>query len=159
MKKHKVIIDTNLLNAGNFNPGSSSYKILEQVVKGKLSHVWIEDIKKEHKYILSKISKKQGYLDFISSIYDSKYEIKNVSKVKLSEDPDDDKYLGCAKKANADYIIFSDDHLLSIKKYGKTQIFSPTTFLKRVNNKSKSVKYRVSSDFHGGKRKHPGRLV
>ena len=159
MKKHKVVIDTNLLIAGNFNPHSSSKKILDLVVKGKLIHLWTENIKKEHKFILSKIPKKKGYFKFISDIYDSRFEIKNVPKIKMCEDPDDDKYLACAKKGNADYIVSSDIHLLKIKKYGKTMIVSPTEFFKRANNKSKTVKYRVSSDFHGAKRKHPGRLV
>ena len=147
MKKYKVVIDTNLLIAGNFNPRSASLKILQWAAKAKLVHVWTEDIKKEHTFILSKIPKKKGYLDFIKQIYKQENLIKNPPKVELSEDPDDDKYLACAQKAQADYIISSDDHLLKIKKFGKTEILTPSAFVKRASNKSKSTKFRTPSSF------------
>ena len=155
----KVVIDTNLLIAGNFNPRSASRKILEMDVKNNIKHLWTEEIKKEHKFILSKVPKKQGYLDFVSQIYKPENEIKNPPIVKKSEDPDDDKYLACAKKGRADYIVSADDHLLIIKKFENTEIVRPSEFIRRTNNKSRNTKYRVSSDFHGAKRKHPGRLV
>ena len=159
MNKYKVVIDTNLLIAGNFNPQSASRRILEMATKDKIRHLWTQDIKKEHKFILSKVPKKQGYLSFVSEIYKPENEIKNPPVVKKSEDPDDDKYLACAKKGKADYIVSADDHLLSIKKFGQTDIVRPSEFIRRTNDKSRNTKYRVSSDFHGGKRKHPGRLV
>lgn len=159
MKKHKVVIDTNLLIAGNFNPRSASRKILEMATNEKIRHLWTQDIKKEHKFILSKVPKKQGYLDFISGIYKPENEIKNPPAVKRCEDPDDDKYLACAKKGGADYIVSADDHLLSINKFGRTDIVRPSEFIRRTTDKSRNTKYRVSSDFHGGKRKFPGKLV
>lgn len=59
------------------------------------------------------------------------FDIVTISKKTqiVSKDPDDDKFLHCADKGNAGYIISGDQHLLSLKFYKKIPIVSPSQFL------------------------------
>ena len=47
------------------------------------------------------------------------------------EDPDDDKFLACAKAANAAYIITEDWHLLKLKEWSGIKIVTPERFLRQ----------------------------
>jgi len=53
-----------------------------------------------------------------------------TSKVRASRDNKDNRYLVCAKDGQADFLVTGDKkHLLSIKKFGTTQIVSPKEFV------------------------------
>ena len=49
--------------------------------------------------------------------------------VHLCRDPDDDKILECAERAEADLIVTGDADLLSIGSYGRTHIVTPAAYL------------------------------
>ncbi|MBI4384360.1 MAG: putative toxin-antitoxin system toxin component, PIN family [Nitrospinae bacterium] len=49
----------------------------------------------------------------------------------VSKDPDDDKFLACAKAAKADFIVSGDAHLLDLKKYKGCPILTAEKFLKK----------------------------
>lgn len=56
--------------------------------------------------------------------------VSTVSKVRASKDDKDNRYLACAKDGKADYLVTGDKrHLLSLKKFGATQIVSPKEFV------------------------------
>jgi hypothetical protein len=47
----------------------------------------------------------------------------------VTQDPDDDKFLVCAREGEADYLVSGDDHLLEFRAYEGTQIITPAAFL------------------------------
>ncbi len=47
----------------------------------------------------------------------------------LKEDPADNKYLACAQKSEADFIVSGDHHLLELRNYKGTRIITPKAFL------------------------------
>jgi len=47
----------------------------------------------------------------------------------IKEDPDDNKFLECSLKANADYMISGDQHLLGLRRFKSIEIISPKEFL------------------------------
>ena len=47
----------------------------------------------------------------------------------ICTDPDDDKFLACAKAGNAELIISGDKHLLEIREYQGIQIVRPREFV------------------------------
>lgn len=47
----------------------------------------------------------------------------------VSADPDDDKFLACARTAEASIIVSGDDDLLSISEWSGIQILSPRAFV------------------------------
>ena len=46
-----------------------------------------------------------------------------------TNDPDDDKFLACAMKGKADYVVSGDRHLLDIGHFHKIEIITPQGFL------------------------------
>jgi putative PIN family toxin of toxin-antitoxin system len=50
----------------------------------------------------------------------------------IREDPEDDKFIDCAVEAQADYIISGDEHLLRVRVYQGTPIYSPKEFLEII---------------------------
>jgi hypothetical protein len=46
----------------------------------------------------------------------------------IDEDVEDNKILECALAAGADIIVSGDKHLLALRKFGKTRIFTPRAF-------------------------------
>ena len=47
----------------------------------------------------------------------------------IKKDPEDDKFIRCALRANAIYIISGDQHLLALKTYQKLKILPPADFI------------------------------
>jgi len=50
-------------------------------------------------------------------------------KRRWSRDPEDDKFIRCAKAGKCAWLVSGDDDLLSLKRIGKTSILSPAGFL------------------------------
>lgn len=47
----------------------------------------------------------------------------------VKEDPSDNKYLACAHKGQADFIVSGDQHLLKLQSYRGIKIVTPKEFL------------------------------
>jgi predicted nucleic acid-binding protein len=47
----------------------------------------------------------------------------------IQDDPTDNVILACAEKAEANFIITGDQHLLSLKEFGQAKIVTPREFL------------------------------
>ena len=54
--------------------------------------------------------------------------VDHVSKVKVSRDEYDDKFIECAIDSNATYIVSGDGDLLEIKEYQNIQIITAKDF-------------------------------
>jgi uncharacterized protein len=51
----------------------------------------------------------------------------------VKEDPSDNKILECAQAADVDFIVSGDDHLLSLRKFGRIEVVEATEFLKSLD--------------------------
>jgi len=47
----------------------------------------------------------------------------------VTQDPDDNKFLACAREGQADCLVSGDGHLLGLEVYEGTQIITPAAFL------------------------------
>ena len=76
------------------------------------------------------ISKKQGKLnnDILLMLIESLEMIKPKAHIEISRDPDDDKFIECAKDADALYIVSGDKDLLVIKQYENIKIITAKEF-------------------------------
>lgn len=64
-------------------------------------------------------------------------EKSNVTKPKsklnvIKEDPEDNRILECAVKANADFIVSGNRHLLELKKYDSIKIVTPRQLIEEL---------------------------
>ena len=57
------------------------------------------------------------------------------TQVELSRDPDDDKFLGCAKDARALYIVSGDKDLLTLERFENIEIITAREFCNRYLSK------------------------
>ena len=74
--------------------------------------------------------------DLIEAVLKSAKFIKVTKKLHVVEEhPADDKFIECAKAANADYIISGDKHLLKVACYKKTQIVSVSAFIQIITKR------------------------
>lgn len=60
------------------------------------------------------------------------YEVETIT-----EDPTDDKFLGCALEGKADFIVSRDPHLRNLKRFQGIEIVDVKTFVERVKKEEK----------------------
>lgn len=131
LAKTRVVLDTNVLVAAHFNPGSASNKILDLCQRKKLVLVLTSHILEEFSLILRNISARKSFRKRMDKIISQAILIKKAPRVNVvTEDPEDNKFLSCALAGRADYIITSDRHLLVLRKFRGIKIVKPVQFLK-----------------------------
>ncbi len=129
----KIVIDTNVLISGVFF-GGFPRKILSAVVGQKITACATAEIINEYEEIVQEmISKKQGYINraILSPLIKAMEIIEPVTRVEICRDPDDNKFLECAKDSHALYIVSGDKDLLVLEKYENVQIVTAKSFCEK----------------------------
>ena len=129
----KIVLDTNVLISGVFF-GGFPRKILSAVVKNELTACATTEIVDEYEEIVQEmIERKQGHINrnLLSPLIRAMEIIESATQVKISRDPDDDKFLGCAKDAHALYIVSGDKDLLVLGKFEDIQIVTAKEFYEK----------------------------
>ena len=129
----RIVVDTNVLISGVFF-GGMPRKVLSAVVSKEITACATEEIVDEYNEIVREmISRKQGHLnnDILAPLIGTMEIVEAKTKVELSRDPDDDKFLGCAKDAKALYIVSGDKDLLVLEKFDDIEIITAKEFCER----------------------------
>ena len=79
------------------------------------------------------IDRKQGHINrtILSPLIKAMEIIEPVTHVEICRDPDDNKFLECAKDSHALYIISGDKDLLIIEKFENVQIVTAKDFCEK----------------------------
>lgn len=131
-----VVIDTNLIIAGRWNPRSSSNRIIDLVLEGKLDAIYSHEIKDENLFILEKVRPPKDYVDRILRFYQRSKKVRPTRKINVCEDKSDNRYVEAAVEGKADFIITSDRHLLVVGDFEGVQIVKPGEFIRRSISRS-----------------------
>ncbi|MGN0205279.1 MAG: putative toxin-antitoxin system toxin component, PIN family [Coprococcus sp.] len=126
----KIVVDTNVLISGVFF-GGFPRKILSAIVGSRFTACATTEIVDEYEEIIREmIDRKQGHINrnLLTPLIKAMEIIEPVTHVKLSRDPDDDKFLGCAKDAHALYIVSGDKDLLVLEQFENIQIVTAKEF-------------------------------
>ena len=133
----RLVLDTDTLISAIAWRDSKARKILEACLAGKYVLVESTALLKE---FLSVISKPK--FTFISEEQKAELLARLIShceivepKERLSiikEDPADNKVLECALEGRAQFIITGDQHLLTLKHFGKITILTANNFLEKA---------------------------
>lgn len=126
----KIIIDTNVVISGTFF-GGYPRKILKAVVNNEVSAYASKSIVDEYLEIIDEmINSKQGKITkkILDPFIKKLIVIKPTTKIELSRDSDDDKFIECAVDSKATYIVSGDKDLLDIKKYNNIKIVTAKKF-------------------------------
>ena len=133
----RITVDTNVLISATFWNGDSS-RIMEKVERNEIELVLSKEIIKEfsevlnYKEIQDKIRNKNLEMKrTVAKVVTLSLIVEPTEKLKVvKDDPDDDKFIECAKAGNANFIISNDNHLLKLKEFEGIRIVSPSDFLK-----------------------------
>ncbi len=126
----KIVIDTNVVISGTFF-GGFPRKILEAVVNNKVDAYANTKIIKEYLDIVKEmIVDKGGKIDenILSPFIEKLNLVKPVSKIKISRDKDDDKFIECAIDSKALYVVSGDKDLLDIVEFQNISIITAKDF-------------------------------
>lgn len=131
----RIVFDTNVILSAFLTEGLSNRIFEHCIVHDK---IFISD------YIISaldrilirkfkvEIKDKNLFFKYIDTYF---YKIKPRNKVPdICRDADDNNILQIAEFTDADYIITDDKDLLSLKRYGKTEIISPREYYTKIIN-------------------------
>lgn len=132
----RIVVDTNVLISGVFF-GGIPRQILSAIVGNRITACATTEIINEYDEIVCEmINRKQGKInkDILTPLIQSFEIVEPVTHVELSRDPDDDKFLGCAKDAKALYIVSGDKDLLVLEHFENIEIVTAKTFYEKYLN-------------------------
>ena len=126
----KIVVDTNVLISGVFF-GGFPRQVLSAVIRHKIKAYATAEIIDEYEEIIREmVVRRQGHLnsDILAPLVNAMEIIEPVSQIKVCRDPEDDKFIECAKDARALYIVSGDKDLLVLSEYEGIQIITAKTF-------------------------------
>lgn len=107
--------------------GKTILKLKERIAEGKIKVIVterlieeIEDVAPRKRF--EKYFKENDLPDFLKYLESISSNIKMKSEVTICRDEKDNYLLALAQDSKADYIITGDKDLLTLEKFGKTQI-------------------------------------
>ena len=129
----KIVVDTNVLISGVFF-GGYPRRVLSAIVGRRLTAcATVEIVEEDGDIVAEMIERRQGHIDraILAPLIRAMEIIEPVTVVRVCRDPDDDKFIGCAKDAHALYIVSGDKDLLSLGRYEDIRIITAKDFCER----------------------------
>jgi putative PIN family toxin of toxin-antitoxin system len=136
----RVVADTNVIISGLFWHGAPR-KILvaardekiELYTSGSLL-AELDDVLQREKMAKRLASAKVKASEIVLGYAALASVVKVTSVVKaITEDPDDNRVLECARAAKADVIVSGDSHLLKLKQFRKIKTLTPEELLNQIS--------------------------
>jgi len=127
-----IVLDTNVFISGVFFSGPP-YQVLDAWRQGKIAIILSKEIFDEYQRVISDLSKQfkdinaSKFLDLLTlnAIWVEAPQL----PLKVSTDPDDDKFLACAIASKTKLIVSGDKHLLDISGYRGIEVVTPRVFI------------------------------
>jgi putative PIN family toxin of toxin-antitoxin system len=114
--------------------GGLPRKILSAIVGKKITACATTEIINEYEEIVQEmIERKQGHINqtILAPLIQSMEIIEPVTRIEICRDPDDDKFIECAKDSRALYIVSGDKDLLVLEEYENIQIVTAKDFCQK----------------------------
>ena len=128
-----IVIDTNVIISAILFGGIPG-RLIELWKRRTITPLITEEIMSEYLRVLAypKFELSEEEINYI--IHQEILPFFKVVKSKpgppiIENDPDDDKFIQCAKAGKAKIIISGDQHLLALKSYKEIKILTPSQFL------------------------------
>ncbi len=127
----KIVFDTNIYISAFVIPGGNAEKAYLHAIDGDFALCTSVAILME---LSRKLSEKFGWekqkiAQLITSIGNVATVFKTTPWLKVVTDDPDNRILECALKAEADFVVTGDNHLLALRKYENLEIIRLSTLL------------------------------
>ncbi|MBF0552059.1 MAG: putative toxin-antitoxin system toxin component, PIN family [Deltaproteobacteria bacterium] len=139
-----VLLDTNVIISGLFNPHGAPCKIFELAVNEKLEAVssrhLIDELRRALAYErVTKLLARRGWTE--AGFDDFCYWYSRICRLtsdappkeKICLDPDDDWLFTCAEEAGAENIISGDKKVNDVKEHKGIRVVTPKDFLEALD--------------------------
>lgn len=129
----RIVIDTNVLISGVFF-GGAPRRVLDAVIDCEVSAFASLEIVDEYQEIVEEmVRRKQGHINrsLLAPLLRKITIIVSEKKADLCRDPDDNKFLDCARDSKALYIVSGDKDLLVLEHYENTDIITAKEFCEK----------------------------
>jgi len=130
----RIVIDTNVIVSGVFF-GGLPRNVLEFWRRNSFELICSPDILEEYEEVLNRLVQKSKKADnqlverFMKFVVQDSTVIHPKHDLKVSRDPDDDKFVNCALSGRALYIVSGDSDLLDIEKVDEINIITTREFI------------------------------
>jgi uncharacterized protein len=126
----RVVLDTNLLVAAAYNPGSASRRVVEACLCGELTAVLSPALRREYELILARAVRGQRYAGPLRELLDRAEVVEPdaVPRV-VPDDPDDDKLVAAALAAGA-AVVTNDRHLHAVAGHEGLRVLRPAELVR-----------------------------
>jgi predicted nucleic acid-binding protein len=117
----KVVLDTNVVLCGFFFGGVPG-RLLKAWNTGRIEVILSASILAEYKEAAAVLETKYGGSEFVAPDHLDEA---------VSADPDDDKFLACARASGVRVIVSGDKHLLEVRGWEGIEVVKPRAFSDR----------------------------
>lgn len=138
----RVVLDANIYVSFVLAGGESISSLFHAWQEREFEVLSSEDITQEVKDVCDRFLKRGDITEEAveEAVWRLDHEAKRIkvsSRVTISKDVKDNRYLACAKDGQADYLVTGDKkHLLPLKKFGFTRIVSPKEFVEILQKRT-----------------------
>jgi len=136
----KVVIDTKVFVSSFLKTTGAPRKIIELWKRGEIVLCLSDEIVTEYINVLLRMGLKgEEEISELLALLNRKVNIVFASADQTSQliisDPNYDKFVQCAVKADADFIISAVKYLLDLKEYKHVKIVTPQEFIEQISSK------------------------
>ena len=124
----KIVLDTNVLINGFKDEYSYEKKIIDAVIAGEIEAYANKQTLQENKLIASQLISSDDYKRDLDNLFAQINWVINRRQISVVRDPEDNKILESAVEADAEYLVTSDNDLLSLDEYQTVKIVNPAQF-------------------------------
>lgn len=124
----KIVLDTNVLINGFKDEYSFEKRIINAVVADEIEAYANRQTLRENKLISSQLIDNDTYQNDLQNFFNKINWVVNRREIHIVRDPEDNKILESAAEARAEYLITSDNDLLTLEKYRNIRIVTPQQF-------------------------------
>ncbi len=124
----KVVLDTNVLINGFKDEYSYEKRIIDAVIAGEIEAFANKQTLQENRLILRQLIDSPDYEQQLNDFFGQINYVVNRHQINVVRDHEDNKILESAVEAEAEYLITSDNDLLTLGSYENIAIVSPPNF-------------------------------
>ncbi len=130
----KIVIDTNILINAAADDNSVAFRIIREVIEGRLQAFATHQTMGENRQMLRKLVRDREYRESLEEFFRNLNIVKIYEHVNVVTDPEDNKLIESAAASGADFLITKDNEVLDVGEYHRTKIVTPEEFWATYKN-------------------------
>ncbi|OGE76707.1 MAG: putative toxin-antitoxin system toxin component, PIN family [Candidatus Doudnabacteria bacterium RIFCSPHIGHO2_02_FULL_48_21] len=124
----KIVVDTNVIIQGADDENSIAFKIIREVIDGRLGAFATHQTMSENRQMLRKLVRDREYKNALEDFFANLQIVKVYQPLNVVTDPEDNKLIESAVSSAADYLVTRDREVLALEEYHGTKIVTPEEF-------------------------------